>query len=130
MLTLQFIPYEEVSKLDTDNRIKKLLKIVKENKIVVMQGRLKPTEETTLIEKTMEDINNTFKGIELCTFYPGTKKNMTDNFFKKLVIKTFIGDREGITVIGPATVIKEIKKDPTKIELFTKDAPKKRKRRK
>lgn len=129
MLTLQFIPYEEIAKLDSDGRIKKLLKVVKENKIVVMQGRLKPFEETELIQKTMEGINNTFKGIELCTVYPGNKKTM-NNMFKRMVVRTFMGDREGITVIGPATIVKEIKKDPNKVELFTKDIKKTRKRRK
>jgi hypothetical protein len=129
MLTLQFVPYEEISKLDSTNRIKKLLKVVKENKIVVMQGRLKPFEEAELIQKTMEGVNNNFKGIELCTIYPGNKKNI-NNLLKRLVIKTLMGDREGITIIGPATVVKEIKRDPNKIELFTKDIPKTRRRRK
>ena len=39
--------------------------------------------------------------------------------FKQMVIKMLIGDREGLTIIGPATVVKEIKRNPDKIELFT-----------
>lgn len=128
MLTLQFIPYEEISRLDSDNRIKKLLKIVRENKIVVMQGRLKPFEETELIQKTMEGVNSNFKGIELCTIYPSNKKKM-NNIFKRFVINAFMGEREGITIIGPATIVKEIKRDPNKIELFTKEKRIRRRRK-
>ena len=47
-----------------------------------------------------------------------------------MIIKTLMGDREGITVIGPATIVKEIKRDPNKIELFTKEIKKPRRRRK
>ena len=36
--------------------IKYLLNIVKENKIVLMQGRLNPEEETKLIQETMSSI--------------------------------------------------------------------------
>ena len=40
-LTLHFMPFSEIAKLDTVERIKKLLKIILDNKVVVLQGRLK-----------------------------------------------------------------------------------------
>ena len=73
MLTLQFIPYSEIQGLTTAKRIKKLLDIAKQNKIVVLEGRLKKEEETELIRITMEEINDKFKGIELSVFYPDAK---------------------------------------------------------
>ena len=36
-----------------------------------------------------------------------------------MLVKVFMGDRDGLTIIGPATIIKEIKRNPDKIELFT-----------
>ena len=36
-----------------------------------------------------------------------------------------LGDREGITIIGPASVVKEIRRDPNKIQLFTFDLKRK-----
>jgi hypothetical protein len=30
-----------------------------------------------------------------------------------------LGDMQGLTVVGPATVVKQIRNDPKKIELFT-----------
>ncbi|MBI5797849.1 DUF2073 domain-containing protein [Candidatus Woesearchaeota archaeon] len=118
MLTLQFIPFNEIESLSSERRIAKLLGIVKKNKIVLMQGRLKPTEETTLIERTMEEVNKEFKGIELCTVYPTPEKKVGTQI-KQAMVKFLVGDREGLTIIGPATIIKEIKRNPDKIELLT-----------
>ena len=51
-LTLHFMPYSEIAKLDTVERIKKLLKIILDNKVIVLQGKLKPEEETRLPSDT------------------------------------------------------------------------------
>lgn len=128
MLTLQFVPYGDIESLDSGQRIRKLLGIVKENKVILMQGRLKPEEETGLIQQTMELIREQFKGVEICTIYPEEKKLQFLGKVKKEMIKFLLGNRDGITIIGPASVIKEIKRDPNKIELFTV-APKKKKGR-
>ncbi len=127
MLTLQFVPYGDIESLDSGQRIRKLLGIVKENKVILMQGRLKPEEETGLIQQTMELIREQFKGVEICTIYPEEKKLQFLSKVKKEMAKLLLGNRDGITIIGPASVIKEIKRDPNKIELFTVAPKKKRK---
>lgn len=127
MLTLQFIPYHEIEPLSSERRIYKLLSAVKKNKVILMQGRLKAEEEAELIQRTMEEVNKEFKGIELCTIYPEKdKRNKLGEQLKSIVTKALIGYREGLTIIGPASIIKEIKRNPDKIELFT--YPIKRKR--
>lgn len=123
-LTLQFVPFNDIAELGSARRVTKLINIVKENKIVLLEGRLKKQEEADLIEIAMEEIDNKFKGIELAVLNP-EKKN--PNFFQGMksgMLNLVLGDRQGFTVIGPATIIKEIKKDPNKIELFTKDTRK------
>ncbi len=130
MLTLQFIPYQEIDSLSQDAKIKKLLDIVRDEKIVLMQGRLTPAEESMLIQKTMESVDKRFRGIELCTVYPEYKKKQKiPNGLKSMVFKLFMGNRDGITIIGPASIIKEIKRDPNKIELLTTYIPKKSRRK-
>lgn len=119
-LTLQFVPYNEIENLSSLGRIKKLLNIAKEDKIVLLEGRLRKEEETELIKTTMEEINDEFKGIELAVIYPGT--HLPDDLLNKVrvgAISMLLGNRMGLTVIGPASVVKEIKRDPDKIQLFT-----------
>ncbi|MBW3020294.1 DUF2073 domain-containing protein [Candidatus Woesearchaeota archaeon] len=117
-LTLQFIPYQEISDLGSARRVKKLIDIVKENKIVLLEGRLKKEEEKDLIQITMEEIDDKFKGIELAIINPESKN---DNLMTKLklgLVNALMRERTGLTIIGPATIVKEIKQNPDKIELL------------
>ena len=119
MLTLQFVPYAEIEHLDSDERIQKLLSIVKGDKVVLMQGRLRPEEETLLIQQTMQEIAESFTGVEICTIYPEEKDLQFMHRIKKGIVKTLVGHRDGMTIIGPASIIKEIKRDFNKIQLLT-----------
>ncbi|MBI2548270.1 DUF2073 domain-containing protein [Candidatus Woesearchaeota archaeon] len=125
MITLQFIPYAEIEQLGTAKRIKKLLDLVKDNKIVLLEGRLKKEEEAELIKRTMEEINDHFKGIELSVIYPSDKDSAAFfqffQKFRKRFISLLLGDRQGFTIIGPANIVKEIKRDPEQIQLLTDD---------
>jgi hypothetical protein len=125
MLTLQFVPYGEIENLSSARRIQKILNIVKDDKIALMEGRLKKEEEKDLITITMEEIDEKFRGVELAVIYPEKNyKNIIEKV-RKGFVSMILGDRDGFTVIGPASIIQEIKKDPDKIELFTKEAKKK-----
>ena len=119
-LTLQFIPYSEIAKLDTIERIKKLLKIILDNKVVILQGRLKPEEESRLIEDTMIMIGNIkgFKGVELAVISPDLDDKTTLDKVRFGLAKALIGQQDAITVIGPASIVKEMKKDPKKLEIM------------
>jgi len=119
MLTLQIVPYADIQNLDSDERISKLIKIVRDEKIVLMQGRLKPEEETALIQKTMELIEKSFRGIEICTIYPEEHNVEIFDKLRSQFAKLLLGNREGITIIGPANIVKEIRRDPNKIQLYT-----------
>ena len=114
MLTLQFVPFNDIERLTTNQRIAKLMGIVKRNKIVLMQGRLRPVEETAFIEKTMQEVSKDFKGVELCTVFP----DKDSSFLKKFFVKMLVGDIEGFTIIGPANIVKDIKRNPDKVELL------------
>lgn len=121
MVTLSFVPYHEIEALSSLGRIRKLLNIAKENKIVLLQGRLTPDEEAELIKATMEEINKDFKGIELAIIDAKKGKFHGIQKVKQGIIDMILGERQGLTIIGPASIVKEIKKDPSKIELLTKD---------
>jgi len=121
MVTLQFVPYSEISGLSSVGRIRLLLNIAKENKIVLLQGRLRKEEEAELIQATMEEINKEFKGIELAVIDPSSNKSEGFIGFKESIVNGLLGNRSGMTIIGPASVVKEIKKDPKRIELLTKE---------
>jgi hypothetical protein len=129
MVTFQFVPFHEVKDLDSEERVDKLFNIVKNQKIVVMEGRLKKEEEAALIEYTMEQVSKSFPGIELGVVYPDKSKMDGMDKIKESMLKFFLGDRQGFTVVGPASVVKRIVRNPGKLELFTNDSTSKRRTR-
>ncbi len=120
-LTLSFIPYADISKLESVERVKKILDIVLKNRIVILQGRLDPTEEASLIQSTMALVGKIkkFKGVELAVIQPNNKEALFDKF-KLGIARALVGQRDVLTIVGPAAIVKEIKKDPSKIDLMLK----------
>jgi len=121
-LGLHILPFSEMRQLGISERVKKILSLVLGNKIVIFHGRLRAEEEARLIEDTMAMVDHikNFKGIELAVIEPNLKN---ETFFVKIthgIMKNIIGDSGALTVIGPASIIKEIKRDPKKLELLLK----------
>ncbi len=123
MLTLQYIPYSQIENLNSDKKISKLIGIVKQDNIIFMEGRLTKEEETELIKKTMAEINAKFKGIEIATVYPEQKEIVG---LRRIFTNFLLGNRQGMTIIGPATIVKQIKRNPEKIQLFTQESRKRK----
>jgi hypothetical protein len=119
-LSLHVMPFSELKEMGISERVKKILNLVLGNKIVILHGRLRAEEEARLIEDTMAMVDHVknFKGIELAVIEPDLKEETVFVKMKHGIAKRLIGDSSAITVIGPATIIKEIKRDPKKIELL------------
>ena len=121
-LSLQVIPFAELRGLSISERVKKILGLVLNDKIVIVHGRLRAEEEVRLIEDTMAMVDHikSFKGIELAVIEPDMREENIIVRMKHNLAKTLVGDSSALTVIGPASIIKEIKRDPKKIELLLK----------
>lgn len=119
-LSLHVIPFSEIQKLTIGERVKKILNIVLGNKIVILHGRLRSEEEARLIEDTMALVDHVkdFRGIELAVIEPNAKDSTFMHKVKQGIAKRLVGDSSALTVIGPASVIKEVKRDPKKIEVL------------
>ena len=119
-LTIHFMPYSEIAHDDTVTRIKKILGIVLKGKIIILQGKLKIEEEAKLIENSMMLIGNVagFAGIEIASLSSENENRSMFEGVRRNIAKILVGEQDAITVIGPASVVKEMKKDPKKVELM------------
>ena len=117
---IQFLPYSEIRDLGSSERIRKILGIVLANNILILQGRLLADEETRLIEDTMAMIGHVknFRGIELAVISGNGQEGFFSKMKKSLANVLSGGDLGAITIIGPATIVKEIKRNPKRIELL------------
>jgi len=119
-LSLHILPFSEVQDLGIAQRVKKILSLVLGNKIVILHGKLRAEEEARLIEDTMALVDHVknFQGIELAVIGSDSRQ---ENFVNKVrfgLANRLIGDSRALTVIGPASIIKEIRRDPKKLELM------------
>jgi hypothetical protein len=111
-LQIEFISSGALKPMDNQQRMDYILKSVKDNKIVVLDGMLSPVDEKNLIQETMKSIDGQFPGIEISTL------GRSDADLKSRIIRLLGGTLGGITVIGPSKLVKEIKKDPNRLNLL------------
>jgi hypothetical protein len=119
-LSLHVIPYSEIQDLGIAQRVKKLLALILQNKIIILHGRLRPEEEARLIEDTMAMVDHikNFRGIELAVIEPDLKDKGVIVKMRHGLAKRLVGDTGVLTLIGPASIVKEIRQDPKRLELM------------
>ncbi len=96
------------------DKIEFILQNIKKEKIIVLDYLLSPEEERKLIEETMKRINSKFSGIEISTL-----KSRSNNPYWKQKILEILGEKSsGMTIIGPSSIVKSIKKNPDAVRVL------------
>lgn len=108
-LRVKILPYERIG----DESLKEILKDIRENTIIMIDAKLSVEQETYIIQETMKKISDKFSGIELSSLEMGSEKGTTFLAgFKNRLLEMLMGKKRGITIIGPAKIIKKIEKNP------------------
>jgi uncharacterized protein len=108
-ISFNLVSKQKLSELSTPDKLKYIMKEVKEGRILVLEQGLTPNEQATLIEQTMKEIDHdTFIGIEM-EGYSEEKISFMQRVFG--VVK-----KPRMTVIGPAHLLKMVHKDNDLIE--------------
>jgi len=116
---IEFVPFEKLDNMSFEKRVKFIIDIVKAGKILVVDSKLSAQEESELIAKTMENVNEGFPGIELSSLaFSEKRKKSLPHSLKKALFKLITGRDRGLTIIGPAKIVKEIKRDPEKVSIL------------
>jgi hypothetical protein len=108
-IAFNLISRQKLGGLTTEEKLKFILKEVKNGKILVLEQGLTPMEQTNLIERTMKEIeHDTFIGVEMEGYGEDSP-----TFLQKLF---GLGKRPRLTLIGPANLLKMVKKDNDMIQ--------------
>ena len=100
-LKMDFLSSSMLNSSTSMEKISMIVNRVKNGDLVVIEGGLTPEEEAELIEATMREIDvDNFMGIDIYTLEKDKK-----SFFGLSKCKIV-----GITIIGPANVMKAVKK--------------------
>ena len=103
-ISVYLVSRQKLAELSPDEKLKFILKEVKKGKILVLEHGLTAIEQASLIENTMKEIEqDTFIGVEMEGY--GEDKS---TFIQKIlgIIK-----KPRMTLIGPADLLKTVKKD-------------------
>ena len=126
-LEMEFISSKAFAEKSMGERVKFILSNVKKNRLIVIDGILKPEEELKLVEETMKHVDDKFSGIEICSlrkelkgykavfqkFIDSIPKERILQLIKKLTkkdLKITPDLKDGLTFIGPSSIIKKIKR--------------------
>ncbi len=108
---LEFVSGKVLDSMSEDDKLRFILKSVKEKKILVLERGLTRQEERTLFRMTMERVTKSFPGIEISSFGEepaGVRSRLIQ----------LLGGRTEMTVVGPSDLVKEIKRDPDKLRVL------------
>ena len=108
-IAFNLISRQKINGLNSEEKLNFIIKEVKNGKILVLEQGLTPIEQTSLIERTMKEIEqDTFIGVEMEGYGADTP-----TFLQKLF---GMAKRPRMTLIGPANLLKMIKKDSDMIQ--------------
>jgi len=100
-LKMDFLSADALVSQTSMEKVSMIVDRVKRGDLVVMEGGLSPSEEAELIETTMREIDiENFVGIDIYTLEKDKRSFL--GFSKKKIV--------GLTIIGPANVVKSVKK--------------------
>lgn len=115
---IEFVSASSLAGKSSAEKIRIILGIVKQDKkILVLEESLSPAEEKQLISSTMANIDKKFPGIEVCSL--GDAHDASTRDLKTRLIKWLGGKTSGLTVVGPSNLVKQVKRDPGKLRLWT-----------
>ena len=108
-VSVNLISRQKLENLDCEEKLKFIIKEVKKGRILVLECGLSATEQASLIKKTMEEIEeDTFIGVEMEGYGEDTPT---------LIQKLFGIIKKGrLTMIGPADLVKTVRKDNNMIQ--------------
>ncbi|MHC1610640.1 MAG: OapB/ArvB family protein [Candidatus Methanospirareceae archaeon] len=97
-IKMDLISEDKINSMGSMEKLRFILDGVKSGNIVILEGGLSSEEQMKLIELTMTEINDDFPGIEI-SGYPAKRSLLN------------LRRKRRLTVVGPAKVMRTIKKD-------------------
>jgi hypothetical protein len=111
---IKIVPYERLK----EDKFVNVLRNIQEDTIIMIDAKLSADEELHLIKDTMKSVSERFSGIELGSIELVSGKNGNLSKLRTVLIERILGKKRGITIIGPATIVHKIKKNPQELMLY------------
>jgi len=111
-IQIEFLSSQALSGKQPKQKLSSILDLVKKGKIVVLEEPLSATEEAELISSTMSSIGSKFSGIEI------SRLGESAEGIRAAAIQLLGGKTAGLTIVGPSSLVRQIKRNPGKLSVF------------
>jgi hypothetical protein len=98
---IYYISSNEYFKMNDKERIKKIITLLKNKNIIIIDTIIPPSDELEIIKEVINNVDNFFKGIEISTIRKSQSGLLNKILFKK---------EGGLTIIGPTNIVKRLEK--------------------
>lgn len=112
---IEFLSHERLEDKSLGEKLDLIFEKAREREIVVLEEALTPSEKRILIERSMEEADEDFPGIEFMGF--DGRSNWLDD-----VLEKFLGreKREGLVVVGSSDMIEKVREEKDSISFLAK----------
>lgn len=111
-VAISLVSKKKLSSMTPKEKVSYILQEVRQDKILVLEQGLDASEEASLIERTMVEIDpDDFIGIEMESYKDDAPRDLFGRFMAKRAAV-----RASMTVVGPADRLKSIRKDGSSIQ--------------
>jgi hypothetical protein len=113
MLKIKLVKYQKLK-----NEVDTVFSDLMHGSIIIVDAKLSPEEEAELIQETMKMIDDRFSGIELGSIAISHLKGNKFDKLREKFAERLLGKRMGITIIGPAKIVRRIEKHPEELLVY------------
>lgn len=118
-VTIEFLSKEKLETDGFDEKLEFVLEKVKDDAVLVLSEAWTPKEKRELIQKSMEEIDDDFPGVEFMGLDSASSRLEKA---REIVYNKFLKEeyRSGITIVGNSRVMEKIKEERDSVSFLAK----------
>lgn len=118
-VTIEFLAKDKLSGDNFEEKLSSVLEKVKDNYVLVLEEGWTPEEKSSLIQASMEEIDDDFPGVEFLGLDSGNTRfdRAKELFYNRVLDKEY---REGLTIVGNSRVMEKVKEERDTVSFLAK----------
>ncbi|MFO7794461.1 MAG: DUF2073 domain-containing protein [Candidatus Nanohaloarchaea archaeon] len=118
-VTIEFLAKDKLTGDTFDEKLDSVLEKVKDNYVLVLEEGWTPEEKRSLIQASMEEIDDDFPGVEFLGLDSSNTKfdRAKQLFYNRVLDKEY---RQGLTIVGNSRVMEKVKEERDTVSFLAK----------
>jgi hypothetical protein len=118
-VTIEFLAKDKLGGDSFEEKLESVLEKVKDNYVLVLEEGWTPEEKRSLIQASMEEIDDDFPGVEFLGLDSGNSRfdKAKEMFYNRVLDRDY---REGLTIVGNSRVMEKVKEERDTVSFLAK----------